>query len=187
VYPKILALRDALHASNERLVLAESCTAGNVAAELGQIPGISNSLCGSMVVYRNDSKTQWLGIDRHGLDDPERGPVSQWVTGQLALAALKHTPEATLAAAITGHLGPGAPTGLDGVIYCAACHRDPPGSLTVIKHQLSSPMPQSNSDFAERRARQVEATHALITFLLQWLLSRGLDPASSSTDRARAQ
>ena len=172
MYPKILALRDALRASNERLVLAESCTAGNVAAELGQIPGISNSLCGSLVVYRNDSKTQWLGIDRHGLDDHERGPVSEWVTSQLALSALQRTPEATLAAAITGHLGPGAPTGLDGVIYCAACHRDPPGSLTVIKHQLSSPMPQSDSDIAGRRARQVEATHALITFLLQWLPSR---------------
>ena len=59
-----------------KLVLAESCTCGRIAATLGALPGISSYLCGSQVVYRNLSKQQWLGVDAQILDDPEHGPVS---------------------------------------------------------------------------------------------------------------
>ena len=47
----------------ERLVLAESCTGGLICATLATIPGISQWLCGSSVVYRETTKRDWLGID----------------------------------------------------------------------------------------------------------------------------
>ena len=50
-----------LRSQPRRIVFAESCTGGLVAATLA-IPGISDSLCGSAVVYRLDTKTRWLGI-----------------------------------------------------------------------------------------------------------------------------
>ncbi|MBL8850352.1 MAG: CinA family protein [Planctomycetaceae bacterium] len=114
-----------LRASGRRLVLAESCTAGLVAATLARIPGISEHLCGSAVVYRNGVKSAWLGIDPAVLDDPDIGPVSAECTRELALAVLRQTPEADISAAVTGHLGPNSPAGLDGVVYVAIAIRDP--------------------------------------------------------------
>ena len=53
------------------------------------------------------------------------GAVSAQVAGQMALAILEKTPEATLAAAITGHLGPGAPADQDGQVFMAVARRRP--------------------------------------------------------------
>lgn len=166
---RISTLRDALRAAGHRLVLAESCTAGNVAAELGQLPGISESLCGSMVVYRNDSKAEWLGVSRALLDDPAIGPVSAAVTLALAHSVLQRTPEATLGAAITGHLGPGAPAGYDGCVFCAIVERNDPAHPAQRALRLQYPEPRDTSDVDARRARQTEATAALIEFLIEWL------------------
>ncbi|MCA9159342.1 MAG: CinA family protein, partial [Planctomycetales bacterium] len=71
-----ISLRDLLASEQCRLVLVESCTAGRVAATLGELPGISQWLCGSLVVYRNASKSAWLGVPDSLLDDPQQGPVS---------------------------------------------------------------------------------------------------------------
>ena len=150
-------VRDALAARNSRLVLAESCTAGNVAAALAVVPGISAWLCGSFVVYRNESKAQWLGIPRDLLDDPHIGPVSAQVTKLLALQALQATPEANLAAAVTGHIGPGCPPELDGrVFFCLAKRSD--GQTFDSSLQLTSPAPQDEHDLQRRAARLEEAT-----------------------------
>jgi nicotinamide-nucleotide amidase len=178
VYSETLKLHAALVRLNQRLVLVESCTAGMVAAELGQIPGISNYLCGSLVVYRNDSKAKWLGVSQELLDSPEIGPVSHQVTEALARAALDRTPEATIAAAITGHLGPGSPPNLDGIIYCGTAVRTnacPPNeySLTVESFQLSNPTPVDPQDIDGRRARQTEAMQRLIDLLIDRLHALG--------------
>lgn len=117
-------LAELLRSAGKRLVLAESCTGGLVAATLAQIPGISEHLCGSAVVYRAATKTAWLGIDPVLLEDPQVGPVSAEVTRALALAVLAQTPEADLSAAVTGHLGPDAPPELDGVVNIAVATRD---------------------------------------------------------------
>src|SRR5688572_6217587 len=106
-----------LQSTGRRLVLAESCTGGLVAATLARVPGISEHLCGSAVVYRAATKSAWLGIDPRLLHDPAIGPVSAEVTRELALAVLEQTPEADLSAGVTGHLGPDAPPALDGVVY----------------------------------------------------------------------
>lgn len=72
-----------------RIVLAESCTAGNVSGGLAAVAGISAWMCGSLVDYRNQSKTNWLGIPQYLLEDPQIGPVSQPVTLLLAQRACK--------------------------------------------------------------------------------------------------
>ncbi|WP_419194393.1 CinA family protein [Novipirellula herctigrandis] len=107
--------------THTQVVFAESCTSGLVAAALAAVPGISEWMCGSAVVYREETKAVWLGIDREVLK--EHSAVSAQVTQDLAVAVLKKTPEADLAVAITGHLGPNAPADLDGVVYIAVYWR----------------------------------------------------------------
>src|SRR5580658_9124836 len=87
-----------------RLVFAESCTGGLAAASLARIPGISEFLCGSAVVYRLDTKMRWLEVPESMLIDV--GPVSEPVARSMAEGVLAKTPEADLSASVTGHLGP---------------------------------------------------------------------------------
>ncbi|MEQ1824519.1 MAG: CinA family protein [Pirellula sp.] len=168
-YSKLLSLRDQLRKVGHRLVLAESCTSGLVAAEIGQIPGISEFFCGSMVVYRTPTKTAWLGIDEHLLSDPAIGPVSHQVTERLLHAVLSQTPEATIAAAITGHLGPNAPRGLDGQVYCGVLVKNIDDRATILSYRLRSPEPTDSDDLSARRLRQSEAAALLIDMILDVL------------------
>jgi nicotinamide mononucleotide (NMN) deamidase PncC len=164
LYFTLQSIHKKLLKNEANLVLAESCTSGMVAAELGQIPGISSCFCGSMVVYQTKSKIAWLDLDERMLNDPNVGPVSAWASRNLAERLLATTPQATIAAAITGHFGPGAPSELDGVIFLAAIFR---GKPEVASHEirLNQPPPQGPDDIAARRARQSEATG----LFLEWL------------------
>lgn len=110
-----------LRRCNVRLVFAESCTAGLLSATLAQFPGISQWLCGSAVVYRQDTKVQWLGVSVRDLE--RHSAVSAPVTRQMSLGVLRHTPEADWSASVTGHLGPAAPLELDGVVFFAMASR----------------------------------------------------------------
>jgi PncC family amidohydrolase len=105
-------------------VLAESCTGGAIAANFTMVPGVSEVFCGSMVVYRNASKTQWLGLDPAMLANPKIGPVSPQTSELLARQVLAHTPEADFALAITGHFGPDAPAHLNRRIFVALVRRE---------------------------------------------------------------
>jgi len=158
---QLRSLRDHLEKDCEKLVLVESCTAGIVSGLLGQIPGISQFLCGSMVIYRNDSKHQWLGIDPELLDDPNIGPVSAQVTEALAIAALERTPEATIAAAITGHLGPNSPADLDGRVFTCIARRSDRKPAHAIEHSLVELTPRDSEDWRARQRRQLEAARIL--------------------------
>ena len=135
-----------------------------VAAELGQIPGISSCFCGSMVVYQTESKIAWLNLDERMLFDQNIGPVSAWASQDLAARLLSTTPHATMAAAITGHFGPGAPPELDGVIFFAAISRERRNVMSR-EIRLHQPAPNGPNDIAARRARQWEATN----LFLEWL------------------
>ena len=166
LYSRLLRLRDRLQDRGDRLVLAESCTAGLVAAELGKIPGISDILCGSMVVYRTATKAAWLGIPSLILQDPTLGPVSAEVTVALAQAVLEKTPEATIAGAITGHLGPESPPMLDGQLFLAFARRGVHGdSCEVESYKLSSRSPANLEDLMLRAERQKEAADAMLDFI----------------------
>lgn len=165
-----LKLHRSLQQSDQRIVLAESCTAGRIAATLGCLPGISNYLCGSFVVYRNESKARWLGIPPTLLDDPRIGPISAEVTRLLALAILQHTPEAALGLAITGDIGPNAPLENDGVVYCAVVNRR--DQVQCVRHILASPAPRDRRDIDARIKRLEEATQfalqAAIDYIDRW-------------------
>ena len=110
-----------LQRTERKVVFAESCTGGLVAASLARVPGISQYLCGSAVVYRLDTKARWLDIPESLLHDP--GPVSGEVAALMAEAVLTRTPEADFAVSVTGHLGPDAPVLLDGTLFVAIASR----------------------------------------------------------------
>ena len=92
----------ALQQQDQQLVLAESCTGGLAAATLVQVPGVSNWLCGSLVTYQEQSKTEWLGVEPTLLTT--HTAVSAEVTEAMAVAALTKTPGAGVSLAVTGHL-----------------------------------------------------------------------------------
>lgn len=156
---KLLELRDA------KLVTAESCTAGQIAATLACVPGISRWLCGGFVVYRSTSKIAWLDIPSDLLDDPRQGPVGRRTSALLCEAALKRTPDASWSLAITGDLGPGAPAQTDGVCF-VAIQLGRTSRLLETRIGLTSAAPMSPDDIDGRVARLEEATGHALEFLL---------------------
>jgi len=150
-------LRDLLRKHSHRIVFAESCTAGLIASSLGRIPGVSEWLAGSAVVYQIETKAEWLGVDRQALADP--GPVSRVVIEQMARGVLEKTPHATLSASITGHLGPDAPIEQDGVAWSSiAVRSDDTVSVVSRMLQLDDGLPLGTDRIAERRhLRQIRA------------------------------
>jgi nicotinamide-nucleotide amidase len=120
-----------LRETTTQLVLAESCTGGLVAASLTGVPGISQFLCGSFVVYQTDCKHAWLGVDDKLL--ARSGPVCRKVAEQLAIGALARTKQVTLSATITGHLGPDAPQGMDGLVFIGIARRAGKTVTTSVK------------------------------------------------------
>lgn len=104
-----------LKTADRKVVFAESCTGGLVSGALTAIPGISEHHCGGMVVYRNRTKIAYLKIDRRRLQ--KYGPVSAEIAAEMASHVLEQTPEADIAASVTGHLGPNAPLELDGLVF----------------------------------------------------------------------
>ena len=144
--------------SKQRIVLAESCTAGMAAAVLGGCPGISAWLCGSVVTYRAATKCQWLGVDQELIK--QFSAESANTTQAMALAALEKTPEADFAVAITGHLGPQAPVTLDGKVFMAIVFRES-GEVIPFEIRLKQ---------TERKKRQLESAAYLLSFAAQALL-----------------
>ncbi|MEW4489278.1 nicotinamide-nucleotide amidohydrolase family protein [Thalassoglobus sp. JC818] len=151
-----------------RIVFAESCTSGLIAATLSRYPGVSEVLCGSCVTYRNATKHQWLGVDEKSLADPQVGPVSQIVSEQMAKGVLSLTPEAVVAVSITGHLGPNAPDDLDGIAYSTICFRSDQNPVTR-KLNLDGEL---DVHLEKRYFRQLSAARQVLHFLDEQLNTR---------------
>ena len=168
-----------LRQTQQRIVLAESCTGGLVSAALARVPGISDYLCGSAVVYRLDTKAKWLDISEALLLDP--GPVSEAVARAMALGVLIRTPEADLAASITGHLGPHAPEDQDGLIFIGIARRNAKATrevaVDVFEHRLLSDSPELclSSGESAREQRQWLATELVLAHVRS-LLTELLSP-----------
>ena len=142
-----------LKQQNLKVVFAESCTGGLVAGSLTQVPGISDYHCGGVVVYRNGTKRAYLGIPARLLKNP--GPVSEVVAREMATRVLDLTPEAGISAAVTGHLGPGAPAELDGVVYIAIARQQKRRrEVTVVRYLCQSS--------TQRLPRQKEVVAAVL-------------------------
>jgi PncC family amidohydrolase len=148
-----------------KIVLAESCTAGLAAHALSRIPGASQWLCGSAVVYRDETKTAWLGLAPAALADPTIGPVSRQTAAAMCSGVLQLTPEADLAISVTGHLGPNAPPALDGLVYIGSQWRHG-GAPIVSEHHFPATIAQHSRDKSARDYRQSAAAETALTRLL---------------------
>lgn len=116
-----------------KVVFAESCTAGLASATLAAEAGISSRHCGGMIVYRNETKQQYLGISAALLE--EFDAVSERIAREMAERVLERTPEADFAASVTGHLGPNAPEGKDGLVFIGIARRgDSAGAIAAAFH-----------------------------------------------------
>jgi len=96
-------------AAGRKIVLAESCTGGLVAAALTEVPGSSAVLDRGFVTYSNEAKMESLGVP---LDIIETfGAVSIACVWAMAKGALERS-NADVAVAISGVAGPDGGTKL---------------------------------------------------------------------------
>jgi nicotinamide-nucleotide amidase len=156
-----------LRARNSRLVLAESCTGGLVAALLTRIPGVSEFLCGSAVVYQIETKARWLRVSRRLLR--ERGAVSAEVASEMATKALVATPHADISAAVTGHLGPGAPPGKDGLVFVAFGRRAQRGAAEIAIKKLEL-VHEAGDRIRQPQKKRLRRQRSAATHVLEWIL-----------------
>ena len=94
------SVADLLKAKDIKLVLAESCTGGKVSGKLVEIPGISEHLCGSFVVYRVPSKMGWLDVPQDLFE--KFTAESQQSASAISRSALAKTPEADISLGVAG-------------------------------------------------------------------------------------
>ena len=95
------------------------------------------------------TKKDWLGISSELLATSTA--ESEPVTDAMAQQVLNITPEAELAAAITGHLGPGVEEDIDGRVFIAIVRRG--AEIRTAEFKLTS---------ISRSERQVEAAAILL-------------------------
>ena len=95
--------------AGRRIVLAESCTGGLVAAALTEIPGSSSVLDRSFVTYSNEAKRDLLRVPEDIIET--FGAVSVACVYAMAQGALRAS-EADVAVAISGVAGPDGGTAI---------------------------------------------------------------------------
>jgi nicotinamide-nucleotide amidase len=101
------ALLGRYEAEARRIVTAESCTGGLVAALLTEVPGSSAVVERAFVTYSNAAKTEMLGVPAELI--AAHGAVSEAVARAMAEGALARS-RADVALAIPGIAGPGGGT-----------------------------------------------------------------------------
>ena len=96
-----------LRSKKKTLALAESCTGGQLAHRVTNVPGASEIFLGGVVSYANDVKEKLLGVRAETLR--HHGAVSEAVAREMAVGALKQF-GSDFAVAVTGIAGPGGGT-----------------------------------------------------------------------------
>jgi nicotinamide-nucleotide amidase len=91
----------------QTLALAESCTGGNIAHRITNVPGASIVFTGGVVSYANAVKEKFIGVKPATLE--QHGAVSESVAREMALGARERF-GADFALAVTGIAGPGGGT-----------------------------------------------------------------------------
>ena len=131
--PTLLVQAEAIlakaRAQGIRIVTAESCTGGLIAALLTEIPGSSDVVERGFVTYSNESKNEMLGVPGNLI--AAHGAVSEPVARAMAEGALKHA-HAQISVAVTGIAGPGGGSAQKpvGLVYIAAARS---GGLTTVQ------------------------------------------------------
>jgi nicotinamide-nucleotide amidase len=118
-------LLDAFRARRLRLVPAESCTGGLIAALLTEIPGSSDVVERGFVTYSNEAKQENLGVPAALI--AAHGAVSEAVARAMAEGALTHS-HADIAVSVTGVAGPGGASEAKpvGLVHLAAARAGGP-------------------------------------------------------------
>ena len=116
-------LLDAFRALDKRLVTAESCTGGLIAALLTEIPGSSHVVERGFVPYSNEAKQEDLGVPANVL--AAHGAVSEAVARAMAEGALAHS-HADVAISVTGIAGPSGASAEKpiGLVHLAAARNE---------------------------------------------------------------
>jgi nicotinamide-nucleotide amidase len=106
-----------------KIVTAESCTGGLIAALLTEIPGSSDVVERGFVTYSNEAKAEMIGVPKALID--AHGAVSKEVAQAMAEGALAHS-RADIAVSVTGVAGPGGGTATKpvGLVHFGAARRD---------------------------------------------------------------
>jgi nicotinamide-nucleotide amidase len=86
------------------LALAESCTGGNIAHRVTNVPGASVIFLGGVVSYANEVKEKFAGVKNETLK--QFGAVSEEVAREMALG-VRAKFQSDFAIAVTGIAGPG--------------------------------------------------------------------------------
>ncbi|MFI5022367.1 MAG: CinA family protein [Alphaproteobacteria bacterium] len=138
-----------------RLVTAESCTGGLVAATLTEIAGSSDVVEGGFVTYSDEAKEAMLGVPHELLE--AHGAVSEPVARAMAEGALLRAVRADLSVAITGVAGPsgGSAEKPVGLVFIASGRRG--GPLFCERHVFAG----------DRRAIRAAALARALELLLQ--------------------
>ena len=132
---------EALLKKGFKLVTAESCTGGMIAAACTDLAGSSAWFERGFVTYSNDAKTELLGVEERVLR--RAGAVCGPVAQAMAEGALAHS-RAQVAVAVTGVAGPtgGSPAkpvgtvwfgfALPGQVVAEKCHFE--GDRAAVRH-----------------------------------------------------
>ncbi len=118
--PFVGSVADLILKKGFKLVTAESCTGGGVAAACTDLAGSSDWFERGFVTYSNAAKIELLGVDPALID--AHGAVSEAVALAMAQGALAHS-HAQVALAVTGVAGPsgGSPAKPVGTVWLAWC------------------------------------------------------------------
>ena len=142
-------------AAGRKVVVAESCTGGLVAAAITEIPGSSRVLDRGFVTYSNEAKQESLGVSEDIID--AFGAVSIACVFAMARGALERS-DADVAVAISGIAGP------DG-----GSDSKPVGTVVFARAVRGSEKPEAESRLFEEKDRagvRLQATLCALELLL---------------------
>ena len=133
---RAFGLLDRCRAAGLKIVTAESCTGGLVAALLTEIPGSSAVMERGFVTYSNAAKQECLGVPADTIRT--HGAVSEETARAMAEGALNAS-HADIAISITGVAGPdgGTPEKPVGLVWFACARRG--GATAARSHRFGDP------------------------------------------------
>ncbi len=106
-----------------KIVTAESCTGGLIAATLTAIAGSSDVVDRAFVTYSNEAKRDMIGVPWDAI--MKHGAVSEPVAAAMAFGALKNS-AADISVSVTGVAGPGGGSAEKpvGLVHFGAVRKD---------------------------------------------------------------
>lgn len=131
---------------------AESCTAGMIAARIGDMSGVSEIFSEGYVTYSNEAKEKNLGVPHELLK--RYGAVSEEVARAMAEGVCNRT-GAILGLSATGIAGPGGGTEEKpvGLVYMGVCFN---GETTVVRKVFSGDRKSVRTQTVEEIFNQVK-------------------------------